>query len=91
MRASPPCTGKVSSAATATDPSVSPDPRGSHSEGSCAGVSGGVCQAVTNSGASSGPDANVIAPLVAARSTANATVSEGTVGEQPAGPAGPAG
>ena len=79
------CDGKVSSAATATDPSVSPDPRGSHSEGSCEGVTGGVCQAVTNSGASSGPDANVIAPLVQARSTANATVTEGTTGdEQPA-------
>ena len=60
------CTGKVTSAATATDPSVSPDPRGSRSEGSCEGVSGGVCQAVTNSGASTGPDANIIAPLVAA-------------------------
>jgi hypothetical protein len=76
------CTGKVTSAATATDPSVSPDPRGSHSEGSCEGVSGGVCQAVTNSAASSGPDANSIAPLVAERSTANATITSGTVGEQ---------
>ncbi len=71
----------MTSAATATDPSVSPDPRGSHSEGSCEGVSGGVCQAVTNSGASTGPDANIIAPLVAARSTSNATVSSGTTGD----------
>ncbi|HEY4419924.1 MAG TPA: hypothetical protein VGN22_10415, partial [Pseudonocardia sp.] len=74
------CTGRVSSAATATDPAVSPDPRGSYSEGSCEGVSGGVCQAVTNSGASSGPDANVIAALVQARSTSNASVSSGTTG-----------
>ncbi len=76
------CTGTVTSAATATDPAVSPDPRGSHSEGSCEGVTGGVCQAVTNSAASSGPDANAIAPLVAERSTANATVTSGTTGEQ---------
>ena len=74
------CDGKVTSKATATDPAVSPDPRGSHSEGTCEGVAGGVCQAVTNSGASSGPDANIIAPLVHARSTANATVSEGSIG-----------
>ncbi len=76
------CTGKVTSAASATDPTVSLDPRGSGSEGSCEGVSGGVCQAVTNSGASTGADANVIAPLVQARSTANATVSSETTGEQ---------
>ncbi len=83
------CTGQVTSAATATDPSVSPDARGSHSQGSCEGVSGGVCQAVTNSGASSGPDANIITPLVAERSTANATVSSGTTGDAAcAGPAG---
>ncbi|MFC4948996.1 DUF4781 domain-containing protein, partial [Pseudonocardia sp. GCM10023141] len=81
------CSGKVTSAATATDPSVSPDPRGSHSEGSCEGVSGGGCQAVTNSGASSGPDANSIAPLVQARSTQNATVTSGTTGDQPQEPA----
>ena len=74
------CDGKVSSKATGTDPTVSPDPRGSWSEGTCDGVTGGVCQAVTNSGASTGPDANIIAPLVAARSTANATLTEGTTG-----------
>ncbi|MEN3268152.1 MAG: mucin9, partial [Pseudonocardia sp.] len=75
------CNGKVTSAATATDPSTSPDPRGSRGQGSCAGVSGGVCQAVTNSGASSGPDASSIAPLVRASSTANATVSRATTGD----------
>ena len=86
------CTGTVTSAASATDPSVSPHARGSHSEGSCEGVSDGVCQAVTNSGASSGPDANVIAPLVAERSTENAAVSSGTTDEGGAGrPAGSAG
>ncbi|GAA1325786.1 hypothetical protein [Pseudonocardia xinjiangensis] len=83
------CDGKVTSEATATDPAVSPDPRGSRSEGTCEGVAGGICQAVTNSGASSGPDANVIAPLVQARSTANATVSEGTIG--PSGESGRSG
>ncbi|MHA6628428.1 preprotein translocase subunit SecA [Pseudonocardia sichuanensis] len=76
------CDGRVTSAATATDPAVSPEPRGSRSEGSCAGVSGAVCQAVTNSGASSGPDANVIVPLVQARSTANADVSSEDVGTE---------
>jgi hypothetical protein len=79
------CTGSVSSAATATDPSVSPTARGSHGDGSCEGVTGGVCQAVTNSGASSDPSANVIAPLVAERSTANATVHSGTTGDTPQG------
>ncbi|MHA6618479.1 preprotein translocase subunit SecA [Pseudonocardia sp. DLS-67] len=78
------CTGKVTSSATATDPSVSPDPRGSRSEGSCEGVSGGVCQAVTNSGAATGPNANSMVPLVQARSTENATVSSETTGDAPA-------
>ncbi|WP_343943656.1 DUF4781 domain-containing protein, partial [Pseudonocardia zijingensis] len=76
------CTGKVTSSASATNPSVSPDARGSRSTGSCEGVSGGVCQAVTNSGASSEPNANIITPLVQARSTANATVTSETTGEQ---------
>ncbi len=68
------CDGKVTSAASATDPSVSPDPRGSRSEGSCTGVTGGVCQAVTNSGSSSEPNASIITPIMTAASTSNATV-----------------
>ncbi|OLT04527.1 hypothetical protein BJF90_22075 [Pseudonocardia sp. CNS-004] len=76
------CNGRASSAATATDPVVSADPRGSRSTGTCEGVTGGACQAVTNSGASSGPDANTILPLVQASSTANATVSEDEVGSR---------
>src|SRR5690606_20905233 len=74
------CDGHASSAATATDPSVSADPRGSRSTGSCDAVTGGRCQAVTNSGASSGPDANTILPLVQAASTSNADVSEEEIG-----------
>ncbi|MEJ3656598.1 LysM peptidoglycan-binding domain-containing protein [Actinomycetes bacterium KLBMP 9759] len=76
------CDGKVGSSATATDPSVSPDPRGSRSEGACDKVSGAVCQAVTNSGASTGPDANVIVPVVQAKSTADATVKQEQTGER---------
>src|SRR5206468_804973 len=76
------CTGTATTAASATDPSVSPNPRGSHSEASCEGVSGAVCQAVTNSAASSDPAANSIAPLVQARSTDNATVTSGSIGDQ---------
>ncbi|MGI5126743.1 DUF4781 domain-containing protein [Pseudonocardia sp. CA-107938] len=78
------CTGTVTSAAGATDPAVSAELRGSRSEGSCEGVAGGVCQAVTNSGASSEPNANIIRPLVQARSTDNATVSTRTTGDAPA-------
>src|SRR5690606_36043772 len=81
------CDGKVTSSASATDPSVSAQPRGSRSEGSCEGVSGGLCQAVTNSGSSSEPNANINRPLVQARSTANATVTSETTGEQGQAPA----
>ncbi len=80
------CTGTVRSGASAIDPSVSEKPRGSYSTGSCKGVRGGQCVAVTNSGSSTGPDANVIAPLMDQRSTENATITEGATGEQtPAG------
>ncbi|OLS98430.1 hypothetical protein BJF90_09150 [Pseudonocardia sp. CNS-004] len=80
------CAGTVRSGASAIDPSVSEKPRGSYSTGSCKGVRGGECVAVTNSGSSTGPDANVIAPLMQQRSTENATITEETTGEQaPAG------
>ena len=86
------CTGTVRSKASAIDPGVSEEPRGSYSTGSCIGVRGGDCVAVTNSGSSTGPDANVIAPVMQQRSTDNATVTEGTVGDQaPAGEQVPAG
>ena len=78
------CNGKVTSAVTATDPTTSPNPRGSSSEGICEGVTGGICQAVTNSGASTGPDANRIAPIMTAAPTKNATVTTETTGDQPA-------
>ncbi len=75
------CTGRVTSAASATDPKVSLSPRGSSSNGSCTGVASGICQAVTNSGASSGPDANRIAPIMKATSTKNATVTSESTGD----------
>ncbi|WP_037076970.1 hypothetical protein, partial [Pseudonocardia spinosispora] len=74
------CTGKITATVTATDPSVSPDPRGNRSVGTCSGVSGGTCQAVVNGAASSGPDANSIAPMVQESSTDNATVTSTNTG-----------
>ncbi|HEY0574964.1 MAG TPA: hypothetical protein VGD73_12755, partial [Pseudonocardia sp.] len=79
------CTGKITASVTATDPSVSPDPRGNRAEGTCSGVTGGSCQAVVNGGASSGPDANSIAPLVQESSTDNATVTSSPTGGNAAG------
>ncbi|HEY2098500.1 MAG TPA: hypothetical protein VGH72_18665, partial [Pseudonocardia sp.] len=49
--------------------------------GTCQGAVGG-CQAVTNSGASAGPDASKIAPLVNAPSTTNATTTSDSIGNQ---------
>ncbi|HEX4360969.1 MAG TPA: DUF4781 domain-containing protein, partial [Pseudonocardia sp.] len=79
------CTGMISASVTATDPTVSPDPRGNQSVGSCSGVTGGRCQAVVNGAASSGPDANSIAPLVQDTSSDNATVTSDDTGNTTAG------
>ncbi len=75
------CTGKVTSSATGTDPNISKDPRGSTGTGDCQGATGG-CTAVTNSGASAGPDASTIAPLVDTPSTQNATTTSQQTGTQ---------
>ncbi len=66
------CSARARAPAPARSPRRSPRPtppsRRSRAappaRASCEGVTGGICQAVTNSGASTGPDANRIAPIM---------------------------
>jgi hypothetical protein len=72
--------GSLTGTVLATNPGVSADPRGNRAEGSCSGASGGTCTAVVNGGASSGPDANVIKPMVQDQPTQNATTTDTALG-----------
>ncbi|WP_037070427.1 hypothetical protein, partial [Pseudonocardia acaciae] len=77
--------GTITAEVTATDPTVSDAARGNRAEGSCSGTTGGTCTAVVNAAASSGPDANSIAPMVADQPTQNATTTNTPIGDNGSG------
>ncbi|WP_037070404.1 DUF4781 domain-containing protein, partial [Pseudonocardia acaciae] len=72
--------GRLSGEVTATNPTVSDAARGNRAEGYCSGT-GGTCTAVINGAASSSPDANSIAPMVADQPTSNATTTNTPTGD----------